>query len=62
MIGMYILWVWVVIGFVSTFYAIHKFRQGKMVPYHELFLAAIGPLFGAIVPVLIVIDLLKKKK
>ena len=55
--------VWMVLGLIGSLLAVCLFRRNaETVPVKELYMAILGPFFGPIIIVLVIIDLLKKRK
>lgn len=53
---------WYIIGFFSSLMAIFVFRRnGTTGKKGELYMAVIGPLFGPIVAVMLLVDFLRRK-
>lgn len=53
--------VWLLIGLVSSFISIAKFRPNGTAKPEELYLAAVGPFFGPIVALLLCVDIIRTK-
>lgn len=53
--------IWLGLGFISTLLAIYCFRRkGTTLVTGELYFAAIGPLFGPVILVLLMLDYVKR--
>lgn len=53
--------IWLIIGLASSLVAILVFRPNGTTKSGELVMAALGPFFGPIVTVLMILDLVKRR-